>query len=764
MLSAGLLLLTRAAPAQETVELEIDPGDRVVGTLRPATEIERFVLDVPSGAKLSALARPNGGSTLQLVLLDPEDREVARGTTRGAKTRLAATAEVSGPHRIRVSGDGDFDGDYTLRAKSAPLARFTERATADLPTGSTVDIPFSAPAGATLRATIAPTRGSGLVAADVAVLGPRGDVDVTTKTRGTKTRATTGALAATGDHILRFRNAGAEGTWKVRVDVNAGTPARRRIDVTDDALQGTFGGTQAVFGSRATPDSETIVVPAEGALNLAEMQVTVPVGAITAPTVVSIAEVEPFFVDDTTFPAGEAVRLEPSGTQFEEDVQVTLPFLAQSFDDPESELAVVRRDDETGEVEELAGPFAVDVDTGSVTFATSTFSTFQTVSRKDRPVKGTFLEIIVRPRFDDDGGSLTLATNLVHGDFGDRTENPADRTRRAHTLTWSRDAGVSVATDTGTEVGTFRIDSDESVSLVMPSGPRSFRRGRTPNALVAAGAEDGAPRLGALLRRAQGTPAPGALAGDWHAFVLEGNAIESAPGVVAVRLLLQRLRLKVAADGRASASGVVRVTVARDTADGEWTVVGDRNVPDPGSLTPSLGDGDAAFAANLDMALGRRAALVRVPLFPALSGDLLVGSAGVDEGGAGAVRLVVLVRTSSDAVTTDLTGRSIVGAAGFRTGGDPATDATVARDLDVVRTKRGAVSGAGALLVQERGAAAVTDTESFDETWKIKPNGRFREFAPLREGALTPRGELYVDVDVRDGRVEIGFGVPAAPR
>ena len=53
---------------------------------------------------------------------------------------------------------------------------------------------------------------------------------------------------------------------------------------------------------------------------------------------------------------------------------------------------------------------------------------------------------------------------------------------------------------------------------------------------------------------------------------------------------------------------------------------------------------------------------------------------------------------------------------------------------------------------------------AFDGTWSLKPSGLLKETQPLRIGALTPRGELYVTADFRDGRVEIGFGLPARDR
>jgi len=761
-------LLASAAWAQDTVILEIDPGDRVSGTLRPASEVERFVLELPAGAVLTAAAKSKGGPILKLTLIDPGGSEVARGATRGKRVTLVAPIETSGVYVIRVVGDRVADGDYVLKAKSKPTLRFRARSETDLAAEATADVAFAAPAGARLTATVGPARKSDLVPADVVLIGPDGAVDVGAQTnaRG-KVKVTADALPATGDYVLRFANAGADGSWKVRIDVTPSAPAKRRIDVTDAALQGTFGGTQAVFGARATPDTATAIVPAEGALNLAAMQLTVPAGAVTQATVVSIAQIEPFFVDDTTFAAGEAVRLEPAGLTFEDEVEVTLPFLAQSYDDPLTELVVVRRDEESGEIEELPGPYDIDVDAGVVTFPTSTFSSFQTVSRSDRPVKGTFLEIVIRPRLDDDGGALTLATNLVHGDFGERTINPADRARVAHTLTWSRAAGVAVVRDETAEVGTFQLASDAEVVLATPSSWRTYRRGRTPNALVAAGSEDGGPRLGVLLRRTAGTPTRGALAGDWHVFVLEANATEIEPGSVTARLVVQRLALRVANDGTSTARSVVRVVGIRDLANVEWSSVGDRDVPADGTLEPATATGDEAFGAILDMELGLRRFLTRVELLPALSGDVLIGTAGAQKDGAGAVRLVVLVRQSTAAANRDLAGDSILGAIGFRVGGAPGAelaDATIVRDLDVLRTAKGAVTGTGEFIRQDRGAPTISIPESFSATWKLKATGALREFQPMRDGALTPRGELYIDTDVRDGRFEIGFGLPAPIR
>ncbi len=765
---AALLLLPATAWAQDTVTLEIGSGDRVAATLRPATEVERFLIDVPAGAVVTVTAKAKGGPVPQLTVFTPDGAELLRGTARGNKSRLRTTVASSGIHVVRVEGDGVTDGDYTLKTKVKPIARIRVDSATDLAADTAVDIPFAAPAGALLNLTVGPIRGSGLVAADLVLVGPDGAIDVTAEpTKSGKLRVSGKLLSTTGDYVLRFRNDGAGGAWKARIRIVAGDAVRRRIDVTDAALKGAFGGTQAVFGARATPDSETVVVPAAGALNLSAMQVTVPVGAVTAPAVVSIVEVEPFFVDDATFSAGEAIRLEPAGTQFTADVQVTLPFLAQSFDDPLTDLIVVRRDEETGEIEELPGPFAVDVDAGTVTFPTSEFSSFQTVSRQDRPVKGTFLEVVIRPRLLDDGGELTLATNLVHGDFGERTVNPADRTRVAHTLTWSAGAGVGLFTDEGSEIGTFAITSDDEIELATPSSSRTYRRGRTANALVAGGTEAGAPRLGVLLRRTQGTPTRGALAGEWHVFVLEGNAIERGAGAVTTRLLVQRVTLSVAADGTTRARGVVRQIVVRDLPDAEWRILRDRATPRDGTLLPAAATGDAAFGAVLDMELGLARFLTRVELFPALSGDVLIGTASAEEGAAAAVRLVILVRLSSNAANSVLAGSSLLAATGFRIGGlsgAELADAATSLDVSVRRSTKGAVTAEGTIIRQNRGMSPTGLPAFFEGTWKLDPTGALRESQPLRNGALTPRGEFYVDTDVRDGRIEIGFGLPSADR
>ena len=126
------------------------------------------------------------------------------------------------------------------------------------------------------------------------------------------------------------------------------------------------------FGDDQAPIWDQVIIVQDGAL--AGAAAAVPAGALPEGVVVSLSAGEHEDVDGAT-PLGPAVKLEPSGTRFDEAVWVRLPFdpapLGEDWE-PE-QLVVVKKDGETGEIRILASG-EVDLEAGTLVFGTTRFS------------------------------------------------------------------------------------------------------------------------------------------------------------------------------------------------------------------------------------------------------------------------------------------------------------------------------------------------------------------------------------------------------
>jgi hypothetical protein len=787
---AALALAAAPARALDTVDVELGSRDRVDGTLRPADVRETYMVAVPRGARLAAVVKRRGkvGPEPRLALFDPDGAQVGTAEPKKrakATSVLGATfAAQSGEHRFVVTGDGELDGDYRLVLK-ARAARLWNAEGEGLEPGAEATFDFAAPAGAVAKLVLR-SAGSPLVPRLVQLTGPDGfelDLSAAGTAEAARHVVSGAALSRTGEYRVQLRNDGAAtGQYKLKVKLRLPADARRRLNLTDDALAGEFAGAQAVFGRILGPLDGGLLEGGSVGLNLSGVAVDVPPGALDLPTLVTLAESAAFFVGDDDHPGGLTLALQPAGTVFAKPVTVTVPFQAQAYDDPASDMTVYLKDAQTGALEAVPGPYAFDLAAGTVSFQTSHFTRFQSTSRRPRPVKGTFLELELRARsLPDHGGEVTFALNTARGLEGDRTGNQFLDSLGRHTLRWrpgSQGGGqggqpstVEVETETGVLAGVVEVQDDEVVRMDLSGDELIYRRGRTPDALLRTEVlEDGA-LLALAVRQTPGAATRGNLAGRWHAVVLEFGAERRPAGRLELNQATQRVLLDVDGLGVATARKAWRSTAAALLPQGDWKLASDRDAPARGRLLPVPQAGPAV--ALLEMALGRSPQLTVVELRSALGGDLLVGAASRVEGpsddpAVAVLRLVVLVRaTDTGAATRDLTGRAIYASLGTSVdlGSKPAGLELDLRRLTARHDRRGEQTLAGVrdVFVHDDQGRTVAETRELDATrpYAVRQGGTLSMPQPFNTGYLTRGKALYVLTSGGPGAFGIGFGLPA---
>lgn len=762
-------LVLSAARAADTVDLEIGPRDRAKGTLRPADERETFPVSATRGAKVKAVLKRTGrgGPVPSLELLEPGGGLHRAGTPYAKGSKLARVVlPEGGLWKFRVTGDGVLDGDYQLDVAITPQASWAYSAPAPVDPGAEASFSFAAPTAAVASIELR-AAGGGFAPRLLDVTGPGGVI----ATAGAPASARVHKLArvavrAPGEHTVRFRNDGAAaGTWTASVRLKTVKSRRSTADVRDEALAGEFAGDQAVFGRIATPEAGALLEGPEGT-NLAGVSIYVPPGAIDVPTVVGMSEAEEFFAGDSANRAGSTIRFSPAGTRFAPDATVTVAYDPQAFDDPQSELAIVVEDEETGEQETIP-PTSVDTASSAATFPASHFSRFQPTSPQPRSLRGNFVDLelsgIAEPDF---GGRVTLGLNAVQGMKGPRAQHGLVRDVRRLTVGWGPDkAGVPslfVVPDERSVSGLVKVQSNDSVLLENTAGDVQLSRGRSGDLLATSGALPFGTgvRASVVLRRAPGAPTRGNLVGAWHARVWQFEAHGDGDGVT-LRQASQELEIVVAPDGAVTALRADLRSATTDFGVTPWSTSGSAQRPAPGTLDPSGG------AATLSLALAGAAAPSPVALIPAVRGDVLVGGDLVFGPDAltpkdALLRLVVLVRVRPDARPEDVVGRSLFTTFGMT----PVNTASGQARMEFLVTK-GDLGLDGDLTFTLKGVRRVATHDATGQAvllspdpagsgqWRVTGDGRLPLSKPAPE-ALLLRGSGGVVLDAGPTTV---FGV-----
>ena len=384
-----------AGLAQGEVNVAVGNGDKISGTLLPASEIESYRVLVPEGAvfklkaKGKAAAKGQPKPPLTLKLFDPDGLEVGQAFAKVKPTVAQLkgyAAERTGEYRIEVAGDGATSGDYLLSVKWTSPKRFTfdlEDTGTEAP--SRVGVPLDA--GATITIKLKASKGS---AATPVAEKLEGDSEY----QRVLPAPAPGASAHTvkkevvpvfGEATLQ---ASGGGRYAATVTVKPPKLTKRKIDLTQKAIGsdavngGDFALGQVIGaggGSIAVGIGDNDVIGGAG--------VVVPAGALASPTAVLVGTSSPMPTQTAgDQPAGPTVFFGPEGLQFQSNVSVTIPFDAEAFGGDLASLSLFTRDAD-GNVTEIT-EFEIDVEAGTCTFPASHFSSFRLYGPLLTPVEG----------------------------------------------------------------------------------------------------------------------------------------------------------------------------------------------------------------------------------------------------------------------------------------------------------------------------------------------------------------------------------------
>jgi len=373
LVGAPLLVCLAAVASGDSGDLEVAllNGDRVRGTIFPATQVETFDVVLPRGARLDVVAKPKRTGprptppALSVRLLDSLGRDVGGDAVEnsGKKGRISKfDVAESGVHHIEVSGDRFGIGDYTLSLKWKSQKKFKEKGV-DTSQGIR-PIDFAADSSSVLVIKAKASKGSPAlpVVTELVRVEDGREIVVHTFTfppRPTGTFKATTGIAIGGDHRLKLRDGGGVGG---PVDVTLklkGAKRRRSVRLTDDQLGVPPSDVRIV--ATVLIDNDGGEAPPEAPL------VKLPIDALSKLTPVQIGIGDPFDGPDGSglLPTGSTVFVGPTHLEFDRQDDVDVPFDADAFGGDTSDLRVQLRD-ETGLTSTIHS-FTIDTDRSVVT-------------------------------------------------------------------------------------------------------------------------------------------------------------------------------------------------------------------------------------------------------------------------------------------------------------------------------------------------------------------------------------------------------------
>jgi len=391
--STALCAVLAAASAWAVVDVEIRNGDKVTGTISPATETETFRFRVPKGALITAkAAAAKKGLLLRVRLKDPDGAQVG-GTIEGKSATFSKTpAAVSGLYTVEItSKDGVAVGDYSFAATwKSPTSYGGKLAlTAAVP----YEVNFSADAGATATFAVKKTTKKSAAAPALATL-TYPDATVEPLSGATQKRL----LDRTGDCVLAVSSATA-GDATATVKIKPPKSSNRKYALTKKAIGGRDDEDTAfstIVGPEGGPIVFPPVAPGQPGAELVGSGVLVPAGALPVGTSIVIATAPDIETGPGQSGAGTTVEFGPDGLVFGTNASpktatVTIPF-DPSFLEMTDAITIFTRNAK-GVVTAVPKPYDFDRDLYTVSFQTGHFSSFRAMSSTPLPTGGNFFTV-----------------------------------------------------------------------------------------------------------------------------------------------------------------------------------------------------------------------------------------------------------------------------------------------------------------------------------------------------------------------------------
>jgi hypothetical protein len=636
-----------------SVHLPLHGNDRVMGTLRPASDQECFACDAPQGAAFAVTLRRKPASAPPFALAMTQNDLAVPGatfTTKGNTVSLSKfAAPSSGRYFLCVAGDSVHDGDYALSVAWKPKTAWSA-AGGPLDPGSSDSFTFAAPAGANATIDVRPAAHSAFSGTITGVTGPDGPLVLPP---GTASHLVLTHLAKTGDYAVAFRNDGASASnWTAKAAVKPPRTAPSSVDIRDSRLTGAFGGDHTVYGSVLGPDGGSIDVTATyGPLD--GTSVSLPPGVLPGPTILTISAASSIPLGSGDHAAGPSVEFGPPGTTFDpsgtdpsKQATITIPFDPTYFPSGTDSLVIFVRSS-SGAVSAVPRPYTFGADT--VSFTTSHFSSYQAATTGPRALSGSFLRLQVgaedRPGF---AGAFRFAMDRL-----DANANGATLVKDDQAVTWA-DAGAQGSSASLNEnfqqisLG-VQVPDDADVLLTDPADPANpakFRRGASDDVLV------GVKQPVVLLRLAGAAPTTTTAAGRWHLFHLSmaTGVLSTVPPTISLDAEGDAGEITLATDGSVTVASAHGFDASSNYPAGTWTP--QEHTKPPQGISWSI--------EEIYLRLSVPDLTYPILFTTVLDGDVLVGRGTTIGGGkpgqGPSADLFVLVRASPNAALARMVG------------------------------------------------------------------------------------------------------------
>lgn len=761
------LLAPPAARADDSVDLQLAGSASVKGTIRSAEERESFLLDLPIGAKVTAVAKRSGKSAFVPYLDMVLDTDPVAGTlvsTKGTTTKLVSPPLTeSGAYRVRVFGDGVADGDYQLKVTVKLQPKWNGTGVSSQ-SAFALTYAFGAPDGAQAKVTLkAANKKSGFVPALDGLIGPEG---FSVPLAGTKTSYV--PLGAGGSYLVGFHDGGsAGGAWKCSVALRIPKVRKSKIDISAGKLTGQFVDDQPVYGRLVDGDGG-LVDPEALDGPLAGASVSIPGGALPFPVVITMAEGDDFELPGGAHPAGPVIQFGPPGTNFNGlEATVTMPYDTSAFGDPANDLTVYVLNESTGVVEPVLPRSSYDFSTpGVVSFPALHFSSYVAGGAVPRSIRGEWV-VVQLNGFADFGFDGGAAVGVGSVQFEESAWNYSGR---ATSSLWFRDfqqsgPAAQTTTTTDTDFGFVEIGSDESVSLFsmqQEGNTPVFLRGPSSDVMYLNLDQQEDAEQTLLLRRVRGSPTATNLAGRWHLFFysLGARAAEGPTSPPRLYTGCGRATATFGLDGTVSISSPSGREAETDFPDGVWQT---KTAQVPAQGTFGL-DGDVY------MTIKDGADSQDFRLRPCLRGEVLAGMP-LDSGGDGLLLLFVREATGQKANVFD----APTTVYGFASELVDVVDAAGAQGFDFTASEdKVQRSGSKGLQISPvfqavyghdtQGAPqvfVVPEAPPDTTTFSVSSNGAFKT-ANGFTGAIAPGGDFFFGVQPGPDEFALRFGTPGA--
>jgi len=403
LVTLGLLLCAAAAVADSAragLSGEVRSKDKVLGTILPATETERWTIQCPQDSKLKVILKgpkKKTGGAVSFRLFDTAEAEVTGLAITPKKTGAVLKQYIcpeSGPYTVEVFAPDELTGgDYTLKMICKAPKKLRFEATLD---GTEKTYEFFAALGTTAKAKITVVPKSLADPRIVRFLGPEG-FDVPVEGAAKAVASPKIDLTQTGDYDLAFDGDGGavSGSLKLKQHKSVSRTVDVRAETIDPGGSGGSDGIAGVIG----PDGGSIIAPeGDSPVGIEGAGIDVPAGALEGAVAIVIATAPPIGPqEETEDPVGNTVFYGPEGLEFSEEATLTLPFdpsLVETEDD-----VMVYTQDAQGNVT-LIDPatYVVDLEAGTVTVPAAHFSSFRVFSERGPIEVASLSETIAEPR------------------------------------------------------------------------------------------------------------------------------------------------------------------------------------------------------------------------------------------------------------------------------------------------------------------------------------------------------------------------------